>query len=326
MIGAMTDPESPAPTPTPRRPRAGTVTTGGMPAATSKPAKPKKSAARKRKPADPAKAWLRTLARTRPGLVPFVNDALAEMYGRPVWQRVHEATSELVLTILSQNSADVNAEQAFESLRRACPRTGTAADPEATVADPDVAAAPGTPLKINRPGWGGIGLDDATAPDWDAVERASIAELTDAIRPGGLANLKAPRIQAALRTIREQTGSHALEFLGDMPALDARAWLTAIDGIGRKTASVVLLFSFGTPLMPVDRHVERVSLRIGLIPPKATADEAHELYLAMLEPDQMHEAHVNLIQHGRRTCHARKPACDACAVAPRCRFIDRRAP
>ena len=102
--------------------------------------------------------------------------------------------------------------------------------------------------------------------------------------------------------------------------------LTRIDGIGRKTASVVLLFSFGTPLMPVDRHVERVSHRIGLIPPKATADEAHELYLAMLEPDQMHEAHVNLIQHGRRTCHARKPACDSCAVAPRCRFIDRRAP
>jgi len=111
-----------------------------------------------------------------------------------------------------------------------------------------------------------------------------------------------------------------------MSALDARDWLTAIDGIGRKTASVVLLFSFGTPLMPVDRHVERVSQRIGLIPSKATADDAHELYLAMLEPDQMYEGHVNLIQHGRRTCHARKPACDACPVAPRCRFIDRRAP
>ncbi len=160
----------------------------------------------------------------------------------------------------------------------------------------------------------------------DAVEAAPIEDLVEAIRPGGLANVKAPRIQAALRTIREQTGSHSLEFLGDMPARDARDWLTRIDGIGRKTASVVLLFSFGAPLMPVDRLLERVSHRIGLIPPKATADDAHELYLAMLEPDRMYEGHVNLIQHGRRTCHARRPACDSCPVAPRCRFVDRRAP
>ena len=213
-----------------------------------------------------------------------------------------------ILTILSQNSADTNAEQAFEMPAPRLPAPGRGGRPP-TRASAGAASA-----------W------DANAPDWDAVEQAPIAELTDAIRPGGLANQKAPRIQAALRTIREQTGSHSLEFLGDLPALDARDWLTRIDGIGRKTASVVLLFSFGTPLMPVDRHVERVSQRIGLIPPKATADDAHELYLAMLEPDQMHEAHVNLIQHGRRTCHARKPACDACAVAPRCRFIDRRAP
>ena len=322
----MTDPAQPAPTPElapappvpTRAPRIKRIvppdpTAATPPAGAKRAAAKKKPATRKRKPVDPAKAWVRTLARTRPGLLPFVTDALASMYGHPVWQRVHDPTSELVLTILSQNSADINAEQAFESLRRAYPRGD---------------ATPGAPTnpKINRPGWGGIGLDDATAPDWPAVEAAPIEELVDAIRPGGLANQKAPRIQAALRTIREQTGSHSLEFLGDLPALEARDWLTRIDGIGRKTASVVLLFSFGTPLMPVDRHVERVSHRIGLIPPKATADEAHELYLAMLEPDQMHEAHVNLIQHGRRTCHARKPACDACAVAPRCRFIDRRAP
>jgi endonuclease-3 len=220
-----------------------------------------------------------------------------------------------VLTILSQNSADVNAERAFEALRRAFPRE---VDPAAGPADAGA--------RVNRPGWGGVGLDAATPPDWHAVEGAPLPDLVEAIRPGGLANLKAPRIQAALRTIREARGDHDLEFLGDLPALEARDRLTAIDGIGRKTASVVLLFSFGTPLMPVDRHVERVSHRIGLIPPRATADEAHELFLAMLEPDQMYEAHVNLITHGRQTCHARRPACDACPIAPRCRFVDRRAP
>ena len=146
------------------------------------------------------------------------------------------------------------------------------------------------------------------------------------IRPGGLANQKAPRIQATLRTIREERGDHSLEFLGDLPALEARDWLTRIDGIGRKTASVLLLFCFGTPLMPVDRHVERVSRRVGLIGPRATADDAHEIFLALLEPDQMYEAHVNLITHGRRTCHARRPECERCPLRPRCRYVDPKAP
>jgi len=272
----------------------------------------------KRKPPDPAKAWAKRLARARPGLVPFVMDALATRYGEPVWARVHEPTSELVLTILSQNSADVNAEQAFEGLRARYPGVPAAgADPDATPSDG----------RINRPGWGGSGLQaEAAAPDWEAVEGARVDELVDAIRSGGLAQQKAPRIQSALRTIRESRGDYSLEFLGGMPALAARDWLTAIDGIGRKTASVVLLFSFGTPLMPVDRHVERVSKRIGLMPPKATADEGHEQFLAMLEPDQMYPAHVGIISHGRQTCHARNPLCDSCPIAPRCRYLDRHAP
>jgi endonuclease-3 len=158
------------------------------------------------------------------------------------------------------------------------------------------------------------------------VEHAPLPELIEAIRPGGLAPQKAPRIQAALRSIRERSGQHVLDFLDGAPALEARNWMTAIPGIGRKTASVVLLFAFGTPLMPVDRHVERVSKRIGLLPKKATADQAHEMFLAMLQPDQMHEAHVNLITHGRQTCFARKPACDRCPVAARCRSVNPNAP
>jgi endonuclease III len=246
-------------------------------------------------------------------MVPFVLDGLAALYGRPVWQRVHDPMSELVLTILSQNSADVNAEQAFESLRRRFP----------SVAHRDV--SPDVP-KVNRPGWGGAGLESAAPPDWNAVEKAPLSEVIEAIRPGGLAFQKAPRIQASLRTVRELRGDHSLEFLAEMPALEARDWLTSIAGIGRKTASVVLLFAFGTPLMPVDRHVERVSKRIGLMPAKTTADDAHELFLALLEPDQMYEAHVGLITHGRMTCHARRPACERCPIAPRCRYVDARAP
>jgi endonuclease III len=263
---------------------------------------------RPRKPADPARAFVRRLERYRPGLPAFTLDSLASIYGRPTWERRLDPTSELVLTILSQNSADVNAERAFESLRLAFPSSA--------------------PAEEHRPGsgWGGPGLSTAPPPDWIAVEGAPLPELVEAIRPGGLAQQKAPRIQAALRVIREERGDHSLEFLGDMAALEARDWLTRIDGIGKKTASVLLLFCFGLPLMPVDRHVERVSKRIGLVPAKSTADDAHDIYLAMLEPDQMYEAHVNLIRHGREICHARKPECYRCPVAPRCRYVDPKAP
>lgn len=272
----------------------------------------RKPAPRKRAKPDPAKAWAKRLARTRPGLTAWVLEQLDAHYGTPVWARVHDPTSELILTILTQNTADVNAEHAFDQLRARYPAgdTGTAIDPSI----------------VTRPGWGGKGWQDTGAPDWQAVEDAPIDELVDVIRPGGLAPQKAPRIQASLRCIREERGDHSLEFLGDLPAREARDWLTAIPGVGRKTASVVLLFSFGLPLMPVDRHVERVALRIGLLPPKATADDAHEMFLELLEADEMYPAHVGLITHGRRICHARNPECDRCPIAPRCRYVDRKAP
>jgi endonuclease III len=230
------------------------------------------------------------------------------MYGRPIWQRRLDPTSELILTILTQNSADTNAEVAFEALRHAYPSGGE--------------------VRPHNPGagWGGVGLPDGAVPDWDAVERAPLPELVDVIRPGGLANQKAPRIQATLAHVRAERGDHSLEFLGGMPAFEARDWLTAIDGIGKKTASVSLLFSFGLPLMPVDRHVDRVAHRVGLVPRKASADDAHDLFLGLLEADEMYEAHVNLIQHGRKICHARKPDCAACPLRPRCRFVDPKAP
>jgi endonuclease-3 len=248
--------------------------------------------------------------------VEFVLHCINERYGEPVWQRVHDPTSELVLTILSQNSADTNAEKAFEALRAAYP--GRPSWP----GEGEAAAAP----RVNRPGWGGSGLAQAVAPDWLAVEMAPLDELIDVIRPGGLAPQKAPRIQASLQRLREANGDHSLEFLGDLTPLAARAWLTGIDGVGVKTASVVLMMSFGMPLMPVDRHVERVSKRIGLLPARVTAEQAHDRYLALLELEQCYPMHVGLITHGRRTCHARVPDCDDCPIAPRCRYLDRRAP
>lgn len=263
---------------------------------------------RKRRFSDPGRTWAKRLERYRPGLMPWVQDRLAERYGRPDWEPRLDATSELILTILTQNSADTNAEVAFEALRRAYPSGGA--------------------TQAHRPGagWGGFGLPDGAAPDWAAVELAPLPELVDTIRPGGLANQKAPRIQATLRRIREERGDYELDFLSGMDPIEGRAWLTSIDGVGKKTASILLLFSFGQPLFPIDRHVERVARRVGLLPPKASVDDSHDLFLGMLRPDEMYEAHVNLIQLGRRICHAQRPAHDLCPLRDRCRFVDPKAP
>ncbi len=281
------------------------------PAGSKSPKPAARRAPKKRSPEQVARAWARQLDTKRPGLVAFVLDRLADANGRPAWQRRLDPTSELVLTILSQNSADTNAEAAFASLRAAYP---SAPAPAGAFLEPRSFA-----------GWGGRGLPDLPPPDWSAVDAAPIGELIDVIRPGGLAPQKAPRIQAALRALLANGGGYSLEFLAGMPALEARDWLAAIPGIGKKTASVVLLFSFGLPLMPVDRHVHRVSSRIGLIPSKADADAAHDYYLAMLGPEQMYETHVSLITHGRRTCHAQRPDCEHCPLAPRCRYFDPKA-
>jgi len=273
------------------------------------PTKPKpRRRPRKRRFSNPGRTWAKQLERYRPGLVPFVLSELETLYGRPVWQRRLDPVSELILTILTQNSADTGAEVAFEALRARYPGTGEV-----------VAHHPGA-------GWGGVGLPDGVEPDWAAVEFAPLPELVETIWPGGLGNQKAPRIQATLRKIREERGDYSLEFLGDMPPLEARAWLTQIDGIGKKTASIVLAFCFGMPVMAVDRHVERVSKRIGLLPPKANPDQAHDLFLGLLEPEEMYAAHVLLIHHGRVICHAQNPKHDLCPVRDRCRFVDKRAP
>ncbi len=291
---------------------AGAVTSAAGAASASKAARQKpaskRPAKRKRRAPDPIKAWVKRLDRTRPNLVRDVLDGLATIHGRPGWERRLDPTSELILTILTQNSADTNAEKAFEALRLAYPS--------------------GLPVvhHIPGPGWGGDGLSDGAPPDWDAVERAPLEELVEVIRPGGLPNQKAKGILATLRIIRERRGDHSLEFLADMPALEARDWLTGIPGIGKKTASVLLAFSFGMPLMAVDRHVDRVAHRVGMLPKKASADDAHDYFLAMLQPDEMYEAHVNLIRHGRLICQARSPKHDLCPLRARCRFVDPKAP
>ncbi len=204
-----------------------------------------------------------------------VHRRLLEAYGEPRWRRPLPPVAELVSTILSQNTNDLNRDRAFAALR-------------------------------------------AAFPTWEAVRDAPAPAVIQAIRPAGLANQKGPRIQAVLRAITEERGRLDLRFLRRLPPSQAADWLMRFKGVGRKTASIVLLFSLGLPAFPVDTHIHRLSGRLGLRPPRASLDQTHELLARTFPPETYYAAHLNLIRHGRQVCHARRPDCPACVLRRLC--------
>jgi endonuclease-3 len=151
---------------------------------------------------------------------------------------------------------------------------------------------------------------------WGAVRDAPVADVEEAIRPGGLAPTKAVRIQQILRAL----GDDDLAWTEDAPLEEARDYLCELPGVGRKTAACVLLFSYGRPDVPVDTHVYRVGARLGLWRPNAPLDEAHDEMLRLARGSDPYEAHVALIRHGRRTCTARSPRCRECPLLSLCPY------
>lgn len=204
-----------------------------------------------------------------------VHKALLAVYGEPIWRNPLPAVDELVSTILSQNTNDINRDRAFNALR-------------------------------------------ARFSTWEAVRDAPAAEVVESIRVAGLANQKGPRIQQVLRQITSERGNLDLSFLAEMPLEEARAWLTKFNGVGPKTAAIVLCFSLGRPAFPVDTHIYRVTGRIGLRPEKISVENAHPYLENVFPPDTYYAAHLNLIRLGREICHPRNPECKTCPVLEFC--------
>lgn len=170
----------------------------------------------------------------------------------------------------------------------------------------------------------------ATFPTWEEVRDAPTHEVAGAIRSGGLANIKAPRIKNTLLTLTEwqqsQGGSKSLsDFLYDeltrRSPEEARQYLRSIPGVGPKTAACVLMFDMDLPVMPIDTHVHRVSKRLGVIGPTVNADQAHDVFARITPPDWIYTLHVNLIRHGRQICHAQRPACEKCTLFSECAYV-----
>jgi endonuclease-3 len=204
----------------------------------------------------------------------LILDRLLAAYG-PRSHAVRPALDELILTVLSQNTSDVNSERAYAAMRD-------------------------------------------RFPTWEALMAAPPGDLVDALRPGGLANQKAPRIQAILARLAASAHGLDLQWLSTLEPDAAIEWLTSLPGVGQKTASCVLLFALHEPVMPVDTHIHRIAQRLELIGPRVGADAAHAILTAMTPPARMLEAHLLLIEHGRRTCRARSPRCGDCAVLDLC--------
>ncbi len=152
-------------------------------------------------------------------------------------------------------------------------------------------------------------------PAWESVRDAPAGEVIEAIRPGGLAQQKGPRIQEILRRIGKDGPD--LDWLEDADREEAITFLTDLPGVGRKTAACVLIFALGKPEIPVDVHVYRVGGRLGLFRPNASFEEAHDEMLAITDPEDAYELHMNLIAHGRTVCRPR-PRCEVCALRRMC--------
>jgi endonuclease III len=160
--------------------------------------------------------------------------------------------------------------------------------------------------------------------DWEGVLNAPEDELADAVSTTRYPLQKAPQIQQTLRMIKEERGEINIDFLEDLPIAEAMAWLTRLPGVGPKTATLLLLFNFKKPVLPVDTHVFRVSQRVGLIGAKVTANKAHDVLLEMLPRDatELFNFHKHLFWHGQKVCTWSYPRCEKCVLNGICNYYN----
>ena len=211
--------------------------------------------------------------------VASVRDRLRLVYGIPLAKPHGHPIAELILTVLSQSTNDRNREVAYLALRERFP-----------------------------------------GDTWVLIRDAPVDEIEEAIRPGGISKIKSARIKAILQAITDTAPGNelSLDWLWELGVPEAQAYLTSLPGVGRKTAACVLLFALGMRDIPVDTHVSRVGTRLELFRPKAPFDEMHDTMLEITPTGEELEFHLNLLRHGRRTCHARHPDCAGCALQRMC--------
>ena len=211
-----------------------------------------------------------------------VRDRLRLVYGIPVLRPHGDGLAELILTVLSQSTNDRNRDVAYFELRE-------------------------------------------RFPTWEEVRDAPVDLVELAIRRGGISKVKSARIKAILAAVTDtgpEPGTLSIDWVAEGSVPAAQEYLCSLPGVGRKTAACVLLFAYGMADVPVDTHVSRVGSRLGLFRPKAPFEELHDTMLELTPRGQEWELHLNLLRHGRRTCHSQRPECRACALRRMCPSAD----
>jgi len=210
-----------------------------------------------------------------PARLPVIIQYLDREYFRPRFAPRFPPVDELVFTILSQNTTDINAGRALESLRK-------------------------------------------KYPDWEDVARAPQRSIAAAIRMSGIAGPKSRYIKETLSALLEENGNLGMDFLNEMEDREALEYLTRFPGVGIKTASCVLMFALGRPVIPVDTHVFRVCKRLDFLPEDASRESAHWILNAIVPPNDKYSFHINLVLHGRKVCKAVRPRCFECVIEGLC--------
>ncbi len=214
---------------------------------------------------------------TKTETVKAIVAALEQRFGVPQRDSELDPLSNLILTVLSQNTNDKNRDQAYQRLR-------------------------------------------AKFPSWEAVMEAPVEAIETAIRPGGLAKQKSVRIKNILQWIYQQYGALNLDALCNMDTQEAIKIFCQLKGIGVKTISVVLMFSCGVDIFPVDTHVHRICRRIGLVAANATAEKTFWEMQPLVPSGKSFSFHINLLKLGRSICLARKPRCPECPINQHCDY------
>jgi endonuclease-3 len=215
----------------------------------------------------------------RPATPPTIREIVRRLdkrFGPLDPPRRWDPLEELILTVLSQNTSDVNSGRAFAAMR-------------------------------------------ARYPSWESLAEARPEDLAEAIKPGGLANIKARRILSILEEIRRRgDGSLDLSWMREASDPSVREYLLSLPGVGPKTAACVLAFSLDRPVIAVDTHVHRVARRLGLIDDRTDAAAAHEVLEDLIPSGLRIKMHVGLIRLGRTICRAGRPSCEICPLQDLC--------
>lgn len=158
---------------------------------------------------------------------------------------------------------------------------------------------------------------------WESVWEASLKDLMSAVRPGGLANIKAVHIKAMLDEIWKKQGHFDLSFLRDLSDEEVRAYLGGFKAIGNKIAAKVLLFGLGRAAFPIDGPVFRVFRRLGLLDGQRTPETAQALLEPLVPARDCHALQVHLADHSCQVCTAHHPACGTCVLSTLCAYVRR---